>query len=131
MIKIGDSIFSLLNASSEVTDVVGVNGIYPVVCTEEDASDFILYHLESVSPIDDNDVLNKSGDYIYRITLALEDYDDIQSLRNAIISVLNGFSGVNEGNDIREVRFINEKDGFGSDIRRYLRMIDFEFSINE
>ena len=131
MSKIGNSLFALLNSDSNITDIIGFNSVYMVVCTDEKKDNFILVHLESVAAINDNDSYLASGDYTYRLTLVLDDYDNIQTLRNHVVNALNGYAGVQGVNDIRDIRYINEKDGYANDLKRYLRMIDFEISVNE
>ena len=63
----------------------------------------------------------------YRVTIVHNDYDTIEELEDLILSTMNGFEGVNSGNDIKEIRAINSKDGFSDELERFLRYIDFKY----
>ncbi len=125
---IGKSIKNLLESSTDIMSLV--QDVFPVACQNQSVKRFILYALTSLNPEDDNQGFNDSGTYGYRLTIIHDDHNSIEEVHGFIDTTLNGFVGVNEGNDIREVRLVDARDGWHEETERYMRYMDFQISLN-
>lgn len=86
---IGDVIYSILSADSNITDVVSTR-IYPVIAPEQAANPCIVYSLRT-EPED-----NKDGAGIYHYFLVLDlfgGYNELRTLANTVKTAIDRYSG--------------------------------------
>jgi len=109
---IGKVIATLLQANTDLTDLVDTNSIYPYVCNENTSLPFIVYIVDSITPIYDKD----NWDYD-ECTFSVESYSKgyaaLEDIAYQVREALELKAGTYESIKVRNLRMVSqEEEGF-------------------
>ena len=132
--NIGNAIFDLLNSNVPVTDIVSVDGIFPLVIPQGQDLPKITYAYIDNDPTNDKDGVSK----LDVITLDLDIWVSDESgggylvavdLAGKAKAVLDRFSGTNSGVVIQSIKFDSQQELYEKESRVW--HISQQYSIRE
>lgn len=125
---IGQAVYSILNSTTAITDAV--NGIFPVVASQDTQPPYIIHQTVTTEPTDIKD----SGSPLDNIRYQVDTYGKtkaiVDSIANSVRSALDRYSGTVATIKIDSIKFLDEHDGpYEEEVDLYRVIQEFQIRI--
>ena len=133
MSLIGKSIYTLLSAESDITDLVSTR-IYPVRVAQNGSYPAIVYSILGAVPTNDKtgttNRRSQIDDFEVQISVHAKDYATTQDVCKAVRDTIDKYSGTSAGVSINSIYWDEQSDRYDDDIKLHNSFQRYYFRIN-
>lgn len=122
--SLGGAVASILKGDNTVSGIVGTK-VFPNFAPQTKAFPFIVYFVVSSDPEDTKDLVDDINRVRLQISCFSMDYDQVEDLEAAVISVLNRFNGTVDSTAIDSMTLDNQEDVPDFETEAHHKAIDF------
>jgi hypothetical protein len=126
---IGKAIYALLQAATDVTDIVGTQ-VFPDMATQQAVYPFIVYTIDSVTPTDTKEGASKLDVVTVAVMSYANSYTTAQDLAGKVRIALDAKKGTFGGVEVGSIRFTNaQAAAMDTDKRVYI--VEQKYNVRE
>ena len=114
--EIGKVVYSLLNGSSALTNIMGSNKVYPSFAPDKTDFPFIVYKTRSADPVVTKDGIADNVTYVCYINIYSKKYDTLRDISTEVKNTINNYSGTVEGVTVKRIGYLDEEEFYDFDI---------------
>jgi hypothetical protein len=122
--NVGKSIYALLNADSDVTNIA-TGGIHPQIIPQGKVPPFIAYRVDAVNPHETKDGVSTVDHFDVTIACFAKKYITMDSLAQEVRNTLDGYQGTSASIVIDSIIFEDKTDLYDDGAEMHYCEIDF------
>ena len=114
--EIGKVVYSLLNGSSALTNIMGSNKIYPSFAPDKTEFPFIVYKTRSADPVVTKNGIADNVIFVCYINIYSKKYDTLRDISTEVKNAINNYSGTVECVTVKRIGYLDEEEFYDFDI---------------
>lgn len=129
MAQVGKVIYDLLSNDASISALVG-SRIYPVFAPQEAADPCITYGVEQTTYYETKEAASTLQKNDSTINVFSKTYSECEDIAELVISVLDRYSGTNNGVKVSNTVITDRTRSFDGVDRVYVNILEFDIMIN-